>query len=92
MFGNVRKAAFLRLTMAYLRVASSTTSSTHRAVLIAAERVGRVCYGIEIDPLYVDMAIRAGKPIAGAMHAWRPAESFAQRKALASAAVKEMPA
>jgi DNA modification methylase len=26
--------------------------------LIAAERVGRVCYGIEIDPVYVDVAIR----------------------------------
>jgi DNA modification methylase len=26
--------------------------------LLAAERVGRVCYGIEIDPLYVDVAIR----------------------------------
>ena len=26
--------------------------------LMAAERVGRVCYGIEIDPLYVDVAIR----------------------------------
>ena len=26
--------------------------------LIAAERVGRVCYSIEIDPLYVDTAIR----------------------------------
>ena len=26
--------------------------------LIAAERVGRVCYGIEIDSLYVDTAIR----------------------------------
>ena len=26
--------------------------------LIAAERVGRICYGIEIDPLYVDVAIR----------------------------------
>lgn len=26
--------------------------------LIAAERVGRVCYGIEIDPLYVDVAVR----------------------------------
>jgi DNA modification methylase len=26
--------------------------------LIAAERVGRRCYGIEIDPLYVDAAIR----------------------------------
>ena len=26
--------------------------------LIAAERVGRVCYGIEIDPIYVDVAVR----------------------------------
>jgi DNA modification methylase len=26
--------------------------------LLAAERTGRVCYGIEIDPLYVDVAIR----------------------------------
>ena len=28
------------------------------STLIAAERVGRICYGIEIDPLYVDVAIR----------------------------------
>jgi DNA modification methylase len=28
------------------------------STLIAAERVGRVCYGIEIDPRYVDVAIR----------------------------------
>jgi DNA modification methylase len=28
------------------------------STLIAAERVGRVCYGMEIDPLYVDVAIR----------------------------------
>jgi DNA modification methylase/predicted nucleic acid-binding protein len=26
--------------------------------IIAAERVGRTCFGIEIDPLYVDVAIR----------------------------------
>jgi DNA modification methylase len=26
--------------------------------LIAAERVGRLCYGMELDPLYVDTAIR----------------------------------
>ncbi len=26
--------------------------------LIAAQRTGRVCYGIEIDPLYVDTAVR----------------------------------
>jgi DNA modification methylase len=28
------------------------------STLMAAERVGRICYGIEIDPLYVDVAIR----------------------------------
>jgi DNA modification methylase len=28
------------------------------STLIAAERVGRVCYGIEIDPRYVDVAVR----------------------------------
>jgi DNA modification methylase len=28
------------------------------STLIAAERVGRICYGIEIDPLYVDAAVR----------------------------------
>jgi DNA modification methylase len=28
------------------------------STLLAAERVGRVCYGIDIDPLYVDVAIR----------------------------------
>jgi DNA modification methylase len=26
--------------------------------ILAAERVGRVCYGCEIDPLYVDLSIR----------------------------------
>jgi DNA modification methylase len=26
--------------------------------LIAAERTGRICYGIELDPKYVDVAVR----------------------------------
>ena len=26
--------------------------------MLAAERTGRRCYGVEIDPLYVDVAIR----------------------------------
>jgi DNA modification methylase len=26
--------------------------------MMAAERVGRNCYGIELDPLYVDVAVR----------------------------------
>jgi DNA modification methylase len=39
--------------------------------LIAAERVGRICYGIEIDPLFVDVAIRRWQKHTGdfAIHA-----------------------
>ena len=39
--------------------------------LMAAERVGRVCFGIEIDPLYVDTAIRRWQKHTGdhAVHA-----------------------
>jgi hypothetical protein len=39
--------------------------------LMAAERVGRVCCGIEIDPLYVDVAIRRWQKYTGekAIHA-----------------------
>jgi DNA methylase/ParB-like nuclease domain len=39
--------------------------------LIAAERVGRACYGIEIDPLYADTAIRRWQAYSGqsAIHA-----------------------
>ena len=28
------------------------------ATLIAAERTGRTCYGMELDPLYVDAVVR----------------------------------
>jgi DNA modification methylase len=39
--------------------------------LMAAERTGRVCYGIEIDPTYVDVAIRRWQKYTGesAVHA-----------------------
>ena len=33
--------------------------------LIAAERVGRLCYGMEIDPLYVDTVIRRWQAFTG---------------------------
>jgi DNA modification methylase len=33
--------------------------------LIAATRMGRVCYGIELDPLYVDVAIRRWQRFTG---------------------------
>jgi DNA modification methylase len=41
------------------------------STLIAADRVGRVCFGIEIDPLYVDVAIRRWQRHSGdhAIHA-----------------------
>lgn len=39
--------------------------------LMAAERVGRRCYGIELDPLYVDVAVRRWQRLTGqsAVHA-----------------------
>lgn len=41
------------------------------STLIAAERVGRICYGIEIDPHYIDVAIRRWQRLTGeqAVHA-----------------------
>jgi DNA modification methylase len=47
--------------------------------LMAAERVGRKCYGIEIDPLYVDTAIRRWQTYTGdeAIHA-ATKKTFAQ--------------
>ena len=40
------------------------------STLLAAERVGRKLYGMEIDPLYVDVAIRRWQQYTGrhAMH------------------------
>ena len=37
------------------------------STLIAAQRVGRVCHGMEIDPLYVDTAIRRWQRFSGDM-------------------------
>jgi DNA modification methylase len=33
------------------------------SILITAERTGRICRGVEIDPLYVDIAIRRWRRI-----------------------------
>ena len=35
------------------------------STLIAAERTGRVCYGLEIDPKYVDVAVRRWEAFTG---------------------------
>jgi DNA modification methylase len=46
--------------------------------LIAAQSTGRVCYGVEIDPLFVDVAIRRWQAFTGeAAHRLRDGESFA---------------
>ena len=49
--------------------------------LLAAQRVGRVCYGIEIDPLYIDTAIQRWQRFTGE-NAINEAtgETFTQRK------------
>jgi DNA modification methylase len=33
--------------------------------LIAAEKSGRICYGIELEPLYIDTAIRRWQDLTG---------------------------
>jgi DNA modification methylase len=45
--------------------------------LIAAQSTGRVCYGVEIDPLFVDVAIRRWQAFTGeAAHRLRDGGSF----------------
>lgn len=44
--------------------------------LLAAERVGRCCYGIEIDPLYVDVAIRRWQRLTGERAIHQSGRSF----------------
>jgi hypothetical protein len=39
-------------------MSSSTHSSAQARPLIAAEKTGRVCHGVELDPLYVDVIVR----------------------------------
>jgi DNA modification methylase len=36
------------------------------STLIAADKAGRVCRGVELDPLYVDLIIRRGEAVSGA--------------------------
>ena len=37
----------------------------HIQTMIAAETVGRVCYGIEIDPVYVDVIVNRWQDFTG---------------------------
>jgi DNA methylase/ParB-like nuclease domain len=57
--------------------------------LLAAERVGRICYAMELDPLYVDTAIRRWQLVTG-MDAVSSVNgmSFAQREAVSQTSVE----
>jgi DNA modification methylase len=35
------------------------------STLIACERTGRVCYGMELEPLYIDVAVRRWEAFSG---------------------------
>lgn len=57
--------------------------------LLAAERVGRICYAMELDPLYVDTAIRRWQLVTG-MDAVSSVNgmSFTQREAASQTSVE----
>ena len=57
--------------------------------VIAAERTGRICYGLEIDPAYVDVIIRRWETFTGksAVHA-KSKKSFRELEEVASAKKK----
>ena len=44
--------------------------------LIAAERTGRICHGLELDPLYVDTTIRRWQKLTG-NKAWHAGDNRA---------------
>jgi DNA modification methylase len=50
--------------------------------LLAAERTGRICYGIEIDPLYVDVAIRRWQKYSGERAIHHSGKSFDELTAM----------
>lgn len=53
--------------------------------LLAAHRVGRICFGLEIDPLYVDTAIRRWQAMTGqSARLSRTGQSFDELQALAA--------
>jgi DNA modification methylase len=48
--------------------------------LIAAERTGRVCHGMELDPAYVDTIIRRWQRFAGKEAVGQDGQAFTQRE------------
>lgn len=58
--------------------------------LIAAETTGRVCYGLELNPAYIDIAILRWQVLTGkAAVLAENGQTFAEREAAQRAAVKE---
>jgi hypothetical protein len=53
--------------------------------LIAAESTGRICFGVEIDPTYVDVAIRRWQAFSG-QRATRERDGFSFDEAASEAA------
>ena len=48
--------------------------------MIAAERTGRVCHGMELDPAYVDTIIRRWQRFTGKEAVGQDGKAFAQRE------------
>ena len=53
------------------------------STLMACERVGRVCRAMELDPLYVDLAIRRWQRLTGDQARLKGGETFDDLAALA---------
>lgn len=60
--GEAKFTAFLTTFCSALAADAFLGSGT---TLLAAERAGRVCYGIELDPLYVDLIVRRWEKMTG---------------------------
>lgn len=76
---------------AFCAEAETTTSKAPRTTILAAERTGRIARVIELDPLYVDVAVRRWEQTTGipARHADSQMcfEELAAKRGLASSAV-----
>jgi hypothetical protein len=61
---------------------TATADEAGRETLIAAEATGRVCRGVELDPLYVDVIIRRYEAATGDPAVWSRPEKPSRRWAL----------
>jgi DNA modification methylase len=48
------------------------------STVLAAERIGRVCFGIEIDPLYIDTIVRRWQRYSGELADAQTRQRFAE--------------